>query len=112
METFGYNNPADPQQQPPNPHFRSEKKTTAGILAILLGALGVHKFYLGYTKEGVILLLSTLVFLPLFTIITCGLGSALYGAVFIIPLIEGILYLAMPDQQFDNTYIFNKKPWF
>ncbi|WP_337251587.1 NINE protein [Maribacter halichondriae] len=32
------------------------KKILAGILAIILGALGVHKFILGYQKEGFILL--------------------------------------------------------
>ena len=30
----------------------SGKKVPAGVLGILLGGLGVHKFYLGYTKEG------------------------------------------------------------
>ena len=31
----------------------AEKKIVAGICGILLGALGVHKFILGYTLEGV-----------------------------------------------------------
>ena len=30
------------------------KKVAAGILAILLGGLGIHKFYLGYTVAGII----------------------------------------------------------
>ena len=34
-----------------------EKKTTAGILALLLGGLGVHKFYLGFTTPGLIMCL-------------------------------------------------------
>ncbi len=112
METYGYTDPQSPDQPPHNPHYRSEKKLASGIFAILLGALGVHKFYMGYTKEGIILLLSTLVILPLLTIITCGIGSAMYAVVFIIPLVEGIIYLSMTDQQFDNTYIKNNKPWF
>ena len=33
------------------------KKTTAGILALLLGGLGVHKFYLGFTTPGLIMCL-------------------------------------------------------
>ena len=37
------------------------KKVLAGILAILLGSLGVHKFILGYQKEGFILLGATVV---------------------------------------------------
>ncbi len=35
----------------------AEKKVAAGVCGILLGALGVHKFILGYTKEGLIMLL-------------------------------------------------------
>ena len=36
-----------------------KSKIAAGLLAIFLGTLGVHKFYLGYTKEGLIMLLIT-----------------------------------------------------
>ena len=32
------------------------KKIVAGILGILLGGLGIHKFYLGYTTAGIIML--------------------------------------------------------
>ena len=109
METYGYNNP---QNHPNNPNYHSEKKLAAGVLAILLGSLGVHKFYLGYPKEGIILLLSTLIILPILTLITCGFASAFYPVVFIIPIVEGIIYLTMKDEHFDNTYIKNKKPWF
>jgi TM2 domain-containing membrane protein YozV len=73
----------------------AEKKIVAGILGILLGGLGVHKFYLGYTKEGVIQLI-----LGLFCI-----GS-------IIGLIEGIIYLTKSDEDFVKTYIQAKKGWF
>lgn len=37
-----------------------KNKTVAGILAILLGQLGIHNFYLGYTKKALIQLLVTL----------------------------------------------------
>ena len=37
------------------------KKLMAGILGIILGAFGVHKFILGYNKEGIILLVLTLI---------------------------------------------------
>lgn len=72
------------------------KKVAAGILAILLGVFGIHKFYLGYTKEGVIQLL--LGFL-------CGIGG-------LIGLIEGILYLTKTDGDFYQTYQVGRKPWF
>ncbi len=73
----------------------AEKKLVAGILAILLGGFGVHKFYLGYTKEGVIQLLLSLV---------CIGG--------IIGIIEGIIYLTKTDQEFVATYVTGRKPWF
>ena len=39
----------------------AEKKIPAGVCGILLGWLGVHKFILGYTTEGLIMLIVTLV---------------------------------------------------
>jgi TM2 domain-containing membrane protein YozV len=73
------------------------KKILAGVLGILFGGFGVHKFVLGYTKEGVIQLIAT--------IVTCGFAS-------IIGLIEGIIYLTKSDAEFYNTYQVGKKPWF
>ena len=81
------------------------KKVLAGVLAILLGPLGIHKFILGYNKEGIILLVVTFVL----GFITCGLGAGLTG---LIGLIEGIIYLTKSDEEFYNTYQAGKKPWF
>ncbi len=73
------------------------KKMIAGILAIVIGSLGIHKFILGYTQEGILQIVITFV--------TCGLGG-------IIPLIEGIIYLTKSDEEFYETYQANKKGWF
>ena len=73
------------------------KKMLAGILALLIGSLGIHKFILGYTQEGVLQIVITFV--------TCGIGG-------IIPLIEGIIYLTKSDEEFYQTYQVNKKGWF
>ena len=81
------------------------KKMLAGILAIVLGALGVHKFILGYNKEGIIMLAVTIV-LGFFT---CGIGASLMG---ILGLVEGIIYLTKSDEEFYNTYQVGQKPWF
>ena len=81
------------------------KKMLAGILAILLGSLGIHKFILGYNKEGIIMLAITLVL----GVFTCGIGASLMG---IIGLIEGIIYLTKSDEEFYNTYQASQKPWF
>lgn len=77
------------------------KKIVAGVLAILLGSLGIHKFFLGYTKQGVITLLVSL--------LTCGIGA---GVMSVIGLIEGIMYLTKSDEEFTVTYVSNQKPWF
>jgi TM2 domain-containing membrane protein YozV len=73
------------------------KKLIAGLLGIFLGGFGIHKFVLGYNKEGIILLVATF--------LTCGFAS-------IIGLIEGIIYLTKTDEEFYNTYQVGKKPWF
>ncbi len=81
------------------------KKMLAGILAIILGSLGIHKFILGYQKEGIIMLAVTLIL----GVFTCGIGASLMG---LIGLIEGIIYLTKSDEDFYNTYQVGKKPWF
>ncbi len=80
------------------PNFQPEnKKLVAGVLALLLGYLGIHKFILGYTKEGIIQIILSL--------ITCGIAG-------IVPFIEGIIYLTKTDQEFYHTYQANKRGWF
>ena len=45
----------------PLPQYQVEsKRVIAGILGILLGSLGIHKFVLGYTNQGLILLAITI----------------------------------------------------
>ncbi len=78
-----------------------KEKLPAGLLGIFLGSLGIHKFYLGYTKEAVIMLLVSL--------LTCGIGASVMG---IIGLVEGILYLTKSDEEFQATYVSGHKGWF
>ena len=56
-----------------------KSKLTAGLLGIFLGSIGVHKFYLGDSKAGIIRIVVT--------VVTCGAGG-IWG------LIEGIMILA------------------
>ncbi len=77
------------------------KKIAAGICGILLGALGVHKFILGRTVPGIIMLLVS--------VLTLGFLSWLMA---IIGIIEGIIYLTKTDEDFYNTYVVGKKNWF
>ncbi len=104
-----------PMQQAPNygmaKQAGADKKLAAGLCGILLGGFGVHKFVLGYQNEGIIMLSIYLVGLVL-TMVTCGLAVPIPLAVNIIGLVEGIIYLTKSDEEFVQTYIINKKPWF
>ena len=94
--------PAYPPREPPPlgaiPPDVSGKKIAAGICGILLGSLGIHTFILGYTSAGIIMLLVS--------IVTCG------TVMWIIGIIEGILYLTKSDEEFYRTYIAQQRPWF
>lgn len=84
--------------------FTSEqrsKRVVAGIVAILFGSLGIHKFILGYQKEGIIMLVVSLL----------SFGF-LAGLVALVGLIEGIIYLTKSDKEFFQTYQIGRKPWF
>ena len=101
--------PAGPMQPAPGYNAQpqipgADKKILAGILGIVLGGLGIHKFILGYTTEGVIMLCVYIGGLFL-----CGIPSI---AIHIIGLVEGIMYLMKSDQEFVDTYINHKKGWF
>jgi TM2 domain-containing membrane protein YozV len=86
---------------------QKDKKLVSGLLGIFLGALGIHKFYLGYQKEGIIMLVISVVG----TVALCGVPFAAFG-VGVIGLIEGILYLTKTDDEFVSTYVVGRKPWF
>src|SRR5690606_18002165 len=82
----------------------SSKKIAAALLAFFLGAFGAHKFYLGYTKQGIIMLL---VFI--FGFILIGIPSMIIA---LIAFVEFIIYLVKSDEDFEQTYVIGRKPWF
>lgn len=101
----------------------NSRKLVAGLLALFLGCFGVHKFYLGRTTPGLLVLLINVggwFLTGIITLITFGLGGILLvplmglvsGALGIIGLIEGIVYLTRSDAEFDQTYVIGKKEWF
>lgn len=94
--------------QPLSPTF-ADKKVVAGILAILLGQLGVHKFILGYTNAGIIMAAVTVVSYIL-TFVLIGFFGIL--AMSAIGIAEGIIYLTKSDDEFVVRYGVNKKSWF
>jgi TM2 domain-containing membrane protein YozV len=96
--------PAPLYGQPQNQDWKAagaDKKIVAGILGIVLGGLGIHKFILGYQKEGLIMLLVS--------VLSC---FTLAGVMHVIGIIEGIMYLTKSDEEFVRTYIQGRKEWF
>ena len=87
---------AQPQQQgqpqvvyvqQPASNLPVKSKIVAALLAILLGGLGIHKFYLGQNGKGVLYLLLCWTYVP--------------G---ILGIIEGIMILTSTDQKFQEKY--------
>lgn len=62
-------------------------KVIAGLLGIVFGSFGIHKFYLGKTGMGILYAVFFWTGIPGF-----------------VGFIEGILYLAMPEAEFDHRY--------
>jgi hypothetical protein len=90
---------------------RASNKIPAGICGILLGGFGVHKFILGYTGTGLLMLaLSLGSFLAGFA--TCGMLWPTIGVMHVIGLIEGIIYLTKSDEDFVRLYVQGRKEWF
>lgn len=68
--------------------INSNSRMIAFLLAIFLGGLGIHKFYLGQIGWGIIYLLFCWTFIPGF-----------------IALFEGCIYLMMSDEIFHQKYM-------
>ncbi|WP_415790826.1 TM2 domain-containing protein, partial [Deinococcus saxicola] len=100
----------------------AQKRLIAGLLAIFLGSLGVHKFYLGLNTQGILVLgtnigvwvlavLIGLVTLLVGFFVTLPLASLVSAALGLLGLVEGILYLTKSDEDFQRDYLVGKKPW-
>lgn len=98
------------------------RRLIAGLLGIVLGAFGVHKLYLGITTPGLIMLgvnvgvwivalLLGLLTLGFGLVITLPLAGLVSGALGLLGLVEGILYLTKSDADFYQQYMVEKKPW-
>lgn len=82
---------------------KTPKRNIAALLACFLGGFGAHKFYLGYTKEGAIMLISA------------TLGSILIVPALIvlfIAIIEVFCYLLPSEKEFEAKYVHGYRGWF
>jgi len=66
----------------------------AGLLAILLGSLGIHYFYLGKNTAGIVFLLVA--------VLSCGFLAALTA---ILSLIQGILMFTETQEEFERKWV-------
>lgn len=82
---------------PSAPVSPQSQRVLCGIMGILFGGIGIHRFILGDVGGGVLRIVISLV--------TCGVGSLL-------GFIEGIIYLTKSDEQFVAEYQVGRKAWF
>jgi TM2 domain-containing membrane protein YozV len=81
----------------------SPNRVGMGLIALILpflglGWIGLHKFLMGYTREGIIHIL--------ISVVTCGIGGT------VISFVEGIIYLTKSDSEFYNDYVVRRRGWF
>ncbi|GGB17676.1 hypothetical protein GCM10011380_04010 [Sphingomonas metalli] len=82
---------AVPPVAPPEPRTSDRNKYIAAVLALFLGPLGIHRFYLGRNGSGVLMLLLSVTIIGL---IVTGLWS----------FIDAVRYLIMSDREFAHRY--------
>lgn len=80
-----------------------KNRNTAGWLAIILGQLGIHQFYLNHKPSGIIRLC-----VSIFSAIFFQPGVLIMG---ILGIIEGVKYLMMSDEKFRSIYVEGGKAW-
>ena len=81
------------------------KRNTAFWLCFFLGYWGVHKFYLGNTQEGFIMLAGG-------TITAVFTGGVTFWIVCLIALVEEINMITKTPDEFNRIYIQGKRKWF
>ncbi|PSP71661.1 hypothetical protein BRC79_00095 [Halobacteriales archaeon QH_8_67_27] len=74
-------------RQPDAQSGSDDERLIAALLAIFLGGIGAHKFYLGQTKLGALYL--------------CFFWTAVPA---LIGIVEGVIYLSKSDEEFRQQY--------
>jgi TM2 domain-containing membrane protein YozV len=91
--TNDYNNPVSESFSNNDPFAEGpegKSRGLAGLLALLLGSLGIHYFYLGKTTAGLLTILLSAV--------TCGV----FG---VVTFIQGIVFFCLSNEEFRRKYV-------
>lgn len=81
----------------PPPPVQQSQRVLCGIMGLLFGGIGIHRFILGDVSGGILRIV--------ISVCTCGFGS-------LIGFVEGIIYLTKSDDEFVHIYQIGKKGWF
>ena len=73
-----------------------KSRGVAGLLALFLGGLGLHYFYMNKTNAGVVFLLATL--------LSCG---ALGIVTHVISIIQAVLFFTSTQQEFEQKWVYS-----
>lgn len=92
QQGYPYGDPYGDRNNPFDEGPEGKSRGVAALLAIILGGLGVHYFYLGKVGAGLLTILLTFV--------TCGLWQ-------VRTLIQGILMFCMTNEEFRRKYVLN-----
>lgn len=87
----------DTTPPPPMQSNVTSQRVLCGVMGLILGGLGIHRFILGDVLGGILRIV--------ISVVTCGAGS-------LIGFIEGIIYLTKSDEEFIRIYQVGKKGWF
>ena len=68
----------------------------AGLLALLMGALGLHYFYIGKTNAGIVFLLISL--------LSCGVFATV---TWVISIIQAVLFFTNTQQEFEQRWVYS-----
>jgi len=71
-----------------------KSRGVAGLLALFLGSVGLHYFYMGKTSAGVLFLVATL--------ITCGVLGVVTQ---VVSIIQGVLFFTSSQAEFERRWV-------
>ena len=71
-----------------------KSRGVAGLLALFLGCVGLHYFYIGKTSAGVLFLVATM--------LTCGILGVVTE---IVSIIQGVLFFTSTQDEFERRWV-------